>query len=487
LKARVAYDLTPTVRINYSFGWWTNDSQARAESYLRNGAGQPVYSGTVNIGGRAFTLSPADFPVSNEALAHAMHALSVKSHTQGLWDWEIAASRYTYQRDLLRAPTGALPGALDGGAGRIVDGAGTGWDTLALKGVWRPQGTQGPHLVDMGLQQDSYRLRSIEYGTADWIAGAPAAVNQSFRGNTRLTSAYAQDTWRFAPQWKAVLGARLERWDALGGETGNASTVVAQGSRSETHVSPKAAIAWQATQQWVLKASTGRAVRMPTVSELYQGGIAANGTLVNNDPLLKPERSWTTELTAERDLGQGLLRLTAFFERTRDALYSQTNVTVFPNVTNIQNVDAIHTRGIETSWQQADVFVKGLELASSVTWTDSRIVRNDKFPASVGRWQPRVPRWRATAVATWRPDERWSHTLGVRYSGRQYSTLDNSDPNGFAYQGASSYLTADLRVRYQVDKNWSAAFGIDNLNNAQYWNFHPYPQRTYSAELKYDL
>jgi outer membrane receptor protein involved in Fe transport len=40
---------------------------------------------------------------------------------------------------------------------------------------------------------------------------------------------------------------------------------------------------------------------------------------------------------------------------------------------------------------------------------------------------------------------------------------------------------------YQADKNWSTAFGIDNLNNAKYWNFHPYPQRAYSAELKYDL
>jgi len=29
--------------------------------------------------------------------------------------------------------------------------------------------------------------------------------------------------------------------------------------------------------------------------------------------------------------------------------------------------------------------------------------------------------------------------------------------------------------------------GIDNLNNYKYWNFHPYPQRTYLAELKYDL
>ena len=44
-----------------------------------------------------------------------------------------------------------------------------------------------------------------------------------------------------------------------------------------------------------------------------------------------------------------------------------------------------------------------------------------------------------------------------------------------------------MRVRYQVNKQVSAAFGIDNLNNYPYWNFHPYPQRTFMAELKYDL
>ncbi|MDF1486259.1 hypothetical protein PY257_13915 [Ramlibacter sp. H39-3-26] len=29
--------------------------------------------------------------------------------------------------------------------------------------------------------------------------------------------------------------------------------------------------------------------------------------------------------------------------------------------------------------------------------------------------------------------------------------------------------------------------GIDNLRNHQYWNFHPYPQRSYSAELRADF
>jgi iron complex outermembrane receptor protein len=487
LKARIAYDLSATVRASYTFGWWQNTSTGRADSYLRDPAGNPVYSGAVNIGGRSYALTPTDFSLSNEDQTHFMHGLSVKSHTQGRWDWELAASLYDYDRDILRAPTGALPGALAGGPGRIVDSRGTGWNTLALKAIWRPDGPQGAHIVDFGLQRDSYQLRTIENASADWIAGTAGGRNQAFSGDTRLTSLYVQDAWKFTPKWKAVLGARLERWTAWNGLTANAATAVRHSDRAETHVSPKAALAWQASPQWVLKAASGRAVRMPTVSELYQGGIGAAGILINNDPTLRPERSWTTELSAQRDRGDSLLRLTAFFERTHDALYSQTNVTVSPAVTNIQNVEEIHTKGVELSYQAADVLAKGLELGSSLTWTDSTITRNSKFPASAGKWQPRVPRWRASAVATWRPDDKWSHTLGVRYSGRQYSTLDNSDPNGFAYQGSSKYFTADVRVRYQIDKTLSAAFGIDNLNNYKYWNFHPYPQRSYSAELKFDL
>ena len=44
-----------------------------------------------------------------------------------------------------------------------------------------------------------------------------------------------------------------------------------------------------------------------------------------------------------------------------------------------------------------------------------------------------------------------------------------------------------MRLRYQAGKQWSAAVGIDNLNNYQYWNFHPYPQRTLMAELTQPL
>jgi iron complex outermembrane receptor protein len=488
LKAKLAYDFSSGLRATYVFGLWDNDSQGRPQSYLRDGAGQAVLSGTVNIAGRAYTLAPGDFNQSNESLRHLMHGLTLKSSTHGAFDWELAASLYDYDRDLLRAPTVALPAAASGGAGRIVDQGGTGWHTVAAKGVWRPVPA---HVAEFGWQREAYKLRSIENATADWMDGSPGARNQAFSGRTGIDALYAQDSWKFAPRWKTVLGLRFEHWEAREGRTSNASATVAHGSRSENYLSPKAALAFQLTGDWLLKASLGRAVRMPTVSELYQGGINAAGTLINNDPNLKPEKSWTGELTAERKLEgdsmRGQLRLTVFGERTRDALYSQTNVLVTPNVTNVQNVDRIDTKGLEAAYGVSDIGIRGLDLNTSLTWTDSKIDRNDKFPASVGKWQPRIPAWRAAAQATWRASDRLAATLAARYSGRQYSTLDNSDPNGFAYQGASKYFTTDLRLVYRIDSHWAAALGIDNLNNYKYWNFHPYPQRTWVAELKWDL
>jgi iron complex outermembrane receptor protein len=137
-KIKLAYDFSSTLRASYTFGYWGNDSEGRPVSYLRDAAGNPVYSGLVNINGRAFTVGATDFALTNDDLTHLMHGLSVKSSTGGVFDWEVAASLYDFTTDEQRAPTVALPTASSGGAGTITDQDGTGWNTLALKGTWRP-------------------------------------------------------------------------------------------------------------------------------------------------------------------------------------------------------------------------------------------------------------------------------------------------------------------------------------------------------------
>ncbi len=151
-----------------------------------------------------------------------MHGLSLKTRTQGVFDWEVAASHYDYRQDHKRqnAAANVLPAASGGGAGTLADGSGTGWTTLALRGTWRPEGRKGPHIVDFGVQQDSYRLAYRTSAVAgNWLADPPGAIVSDVGGRSQLRSLWAQDAWSFAPGWKAVLGARLEHWSASSGFT----------------------------------------------------------------------------------------------------------------------------------------------------------------------------------------------------------------------------------------------------------------------------
>jgi iron complex outermembrane recepter protein len=485
LKFKLAYDFSPAMQMRYTLGWWKNQASRQSNSYLRDTAGNAVYAGNINVSGRQYALNAADFSVGQAHLEHLMQGLSLKSNTKGLFDWEVATSAYDYAKDTARTATTVLPDANGGGAGRITDLGSTGWNTLALKGTWRPSSFDSAHVIDFGYQREHYKLRTTVSDTPDWLNGNAAAKFSAFNGDSTLNSLWGQDTWRLNSRWKTTLGARLEQWRAFGGELANANTVLPFEARRERHLSPKAAVAWQATPQWAVKASLAKAVRMPTVAELYQGTVS-NNTLVNNDPNLKPEKSWTSELSAERQFNQGTWRTTVFRESTRDALYSQTNVTVSPNVTNIQNIGRIRTMGLEMAYQGNDVIGPGIDLSTSMTYARSHIVQNDQFPASIGKWQPRVPQWRANLMATYRPNEQATYTIGTRYSGKQYGTLDNIDPNGATYTGVSRYWVTDVRMRHQFSKHWGAALGIDNLNNTKYWAFHPYTQRTFVAELKFD-
>ena len=480
-KVKLAYDVTPRLRASYTLGWWRNDAERSSESYLRDGAGNAVTSGVIAVDGRRYTLLPSDFAPSRGALEHLMHGVSLKRHAKDVFDWEVAYSQYDYRKDLVRTPTVFASGIDSPGAGNVTDMGGSGWNTLALKGTWRPGAA---HVVDIGVQRDAAKLRTSVVNSSDWIAGTTGRPVSTFNGQTRLESLYAQDTWRIDEQWKATLGARLERWQAFGGEMSAAGGgLLPFAARKETAWSPKAALAWRASDEWTIKASSGRAVRNPTAAELFQGSIV-DERIVNTDPNLRAERSWTGELTAERMTAAGTARATWFHETTRDALYSQP---LTATVSTVQNVGRVRTNGVELAQQADNVLLRGLTVNSSLTYADSRIVANDANPASVGKRQPRVPRWRANLLASWQVDERWTGTFGLRYSGRQFGSLDNSDRNGLTYMGVSDYLVADARLRYRFDRHWSGAVGVDNLNGEKYWAFHPYTQRTVVAELKFDL
>ena len=43
----------------------------------------------------------------------------------------------------------------------------------------------------------------------------------------------------------------------------------------------------------------------------------------------------------------------------------------------------------------------------------------------------------------------------------------------------------DARADFRVSRHWNVAIGVENLGNDKYYLFHPFPQRTLTAELAY--
>jgi len=283
------------------------------------------------------------------------------------------------------------------------------------------------------------------------------------------------------------VGGRYEDWRAYDGFNFSSTPAlsVAQPVRTATGFSPKASLAYVPAPHWTVRASFGKAYRFPTVGELYQA-VTTGAVLTVPDPTLRPERALSEELAVEHQDAGGAVRLALFNESIADALISQSAPLVAGSAvayTYVQNVDRTRARGVELAGSRTDFPVRGVDLSGSATYTEATTRANRAFPAAVGKLLPSVPRWKASAVATWRPTTGVALTTAARYASRNYATLDNSDTVGNTYMGFYRYFVIDARARFEVTPRYAFAVGVDNLNKTRYFLFHPFPQRTISAEV----
>ena len=490
VSLKLAYDFADGMRLSYLASVFHQDNDSGVESYLRNAGGAMVYSGNSNsnINGYNYNIAASTFSnnVYNTQQTKLAQGLTLASARDGDFAWELTVSRFDYLTDKQRVPTTVLPAAFTGGTGTVNRLNGTGWMTFDANVLWR--GWDG-HELSAGLHRDVETFSQIRSSMTDWIAGPVTTVASSARGRTATNAVWLQDIWSITDDVKLALGGRYEDWRAYNGNNFSATPALNtnQPEISASTFSPKVSLAWQASEAWRLTASWGVAYRMPTVTELYQA-ITTGATLTVPNPNLKPEHGNDYEVSAERRDEDGLIRLSLFQQDITNALISQSAPLVTGSTTlfsYVQNVPRVRTRGFELVASQRDVIFDGLELQGSITYADGRIVENHVLPVSVNKFLPQIPKWRANALATYRPDADWSFTLGARYSDRSFGTIDNTDTVSQTYQGFAGYFVVDARIQYRLDENWTVSAGIDNLNNDKYFLFHPFPQRTFLMEIHY--
>ncbi len=531
-KVKLAYDITPTIRATYQVGFWSNDGTSTPENYLVSGYG-PYFGGSAgaaalsNATRQAF--ASGYYRVQENML---INSAAVKSNTGGLFDFEVSAAHFTYLQSNQRSPfSGANPAGYTQ-TGRNAVFTGTYWTLLDLKGIVRPDGALAGHDISFGLHGDQFHLNNPTWLTTNWTAGTGAAygvVNSIGNGTTRTQALWAQDAIKLRPDLKLTLGVRGEHWQASDGynqqlgninATGFGSTAsvtsmlpVYQPNLYHTRYSPKGSLQWLADDNWTITGSIGLANRFPTAKELYNLSTAnVTGQNTNPNPNLRPEVSLSKELSFERKIRDGSLRLSLFDEEVRDFIFNQNVVAPTGQLASTAvNINRIRNSGVELAWRRDNVLLQGLEFNGSVTWLNARVISDSNwiptqtgttsttlgnldswtafnvypFKGVNGKTVPNVPDWRWTAGLVYRPDDHWSFALNARWQGRMFTVLSNNDIAHGVYQSFDRFFVVDAKIRYKANDNWSFDFGVDNIGNYKYFLFHPFPQRTFYASGRY--
>jgi len=489
-KIRLGYDIDNHTQVSIQWGhWWDDQDTENVGTYLRNSAGNKVYSGSVDIDGLNYNISPSTFSYSERRGEGDIYAIAFKREPEdGLKLWT-NASFHDNWKNLSKQSTEAPPDSKKGGAGKVTD-AETGWYTFDFKGSYRPSELPilASHTLTMGYHFDHYFTDGETWNASDWKKEVKTTLNDGSEGKTRTHAIFLQDECDITDKFILYLGGRYEWWRGFDGSkskdvSGSRFTETLK-DKKEEHFSPKLAVTYRPDEDWSFRLSLAKAYRFPTIRELYYASISSTGIVTKTNPDLKAEKIFAKDLTISRRFGQGGDARLSFFENyTEDTIFRQTDV--YKNISYYQNVDEVRTRGIEFSVGKKEFLVDGLDVMFNIAYMEAKILKNDNFPASDGKTFPRAPKWTSKGIVSYSPTENLILTLAGRYSSKPWNTLDNTDHRG-GYGGIDDYLFIDTKISYKLFNQLTLSLAVDNLTDELAYMYHPYARRMFIAALKWE-
>ncbi len=505
LNLKLNYAISPDLSLGFLTGIWQGNSDASVQSYL-TGTPFPTNHSIVWQSSSAASVFQLD-------QQHLINALSLKTKADKDFSWELAASSFKYDNDRQRWGSALkTDGSMDPAqTGFLADYGGTGWVNLDFRGNYQ---WQQANTLSFGFHQDNNAYRYSLTKGADWATkDALTTPDTKARGDTQTQALWLQDMWKVNSWATLTGGVRAEYWKAQNGYNYASSTAKDQPEKNANGVSPKLSLMIDGPTSWVTTASLAQTTRFASLTELYAlakcdpdrsadnacktgGTVDAAYISTASFANLRPEKVTSAELSFEQMEAAHNYRVTVFGESTKDAILSQygrLNPTAHPDglYQYWQNVERVHAYGLELAGMWKNAGMDGLDLNGQITrvWSaiDESSSKGSLKPGNdiVGNPLTYVSPWRALAMVTYRPDEKWTYNFSARYQKAGASSLDNNDVNRDTYKGFQSFTVVDTKVRYKIDKQWTASAGIDNLFNQDYWIYHPFPQRTFVANLKY--
>ncbi len=486
-KLELGYDLASDLQLRWQVAYQKNTrGESDPHTFLRTASGAPVYSGDVTIGGQPYSINGQK--LSYRSSERLLTGLSLQGRLNDRWSTDSSLSWFSVLHDAERSSGVAYNDPQENGPGTLTEDEGSGWGNLDLRFSHRNSAPWAGSQLTLGYHLDQYQLDEANYAVDQWRSPVITGLEGRSQGKTRTQAVYLQNQWPLGDAWQLRLGVRQEWWRAFDGSLAKDTGSAVQADypqRSESATSPKASLDYFITDDWRLSLAVARAVRFPTLGELYQGSIDNSGNFTASfNPDLKPERALQVDFGITHYLLHGQWRVDLWQNHIRDSIFHQTDTRT--GVTSNQNIDRVVSEGIGFSGQWQRLWQLPLDIQFNLSYTRPKIERDSAVPDADDKDLPRVPRWRGSLFASYLLQQHWQLSSGLRYASDPYDRLDNSDGSlsGFGY--TDSFLVWDAKLRF-VEKHWSWAFGINNLTDRHYYAYHPYPGRTFFTEVAWHV
>jgi len=376
-----------------------------------------------------------------------------------------------------------------GGPGTSTNTPNTTLDSSAQLGF---AAGQKQYLI-VGLSSNRSTLDRKVYQLSNWRnpeSSQTGALNEESHGESTMTGAFLQDQIFLSDAVTLYAGGRYDYWTTRGVSNkyvGSPVGTVESPERSASAFSPKLAAVYRWTDTLSLRSSIGKAFRAPSNYEMYATPSVSGNRLLIADPNIKPETATSWDIGVEKALPEnGSLKVAYYRTRLQDMIYRKTSaytgslVGITTNATTT-NAGEAKVQGVELSGEVP--VTTWLRASASYSYTDSEITKDDSGTGLLGKRLRYVPKNMAGfgLDAQW---QKWRGILSTTYIGEQFSNELNDDTVKDVYGGTTKYWLTNLRISYQIDRNFKATLAINNVFDKQYYEYYLMPGRNASVELR---
>jgi iron complex outermembrane receptor protein len=300
-------------------------------------------------------------------------------------------------------------------------------------------------------------------------------------GTSNNWAVFAEDEWKFHPNWTLYGGMRVDFWVAYDGKSGNVGSVSTIPAASRAELSPRLALVWTPLEDTSLRASVSKGFRAPNLYEMLRAFTSSGTSSITYlpNPGLQPETLWTYEIGGTQYLWERRIKACLSLYHTDFSNYID-SVNVTSSSKRKENIGKVALNGVE-----AELSVKPLDwltLWGNLAVNDSTIVSFDGYPQYVGKKLPTVPALQANLGAdfAWK---QWKLSVSGNYAGKTYSNYANNDVFD-AYGTYSSNWLCDAKLTYSPTKYTDVIVSITNIFNEKYFRYYAGQPTMGMVELK---